>query len=275
MTLEKRLADGVLVINLDERVDRWQRFSEHAAPLLHPLEPQRLVAVKGYALAGFGQAPYFRGRQRDRTWAGRAGCILSHRTAIQKAAASGWQRVLILEDDIEIATDFPDLVGPLARALEKHDWGVCYLGFTDTIGPFRPCTKLTPHYELAQLYGCNTTHAYLVHERAYPFLLNALPDESSVWHWLTRNRAIDRWYARTLSRHLTVLAVSPSAINQQDDISDITGRAYEKTHTTSLPTLHPTTRLDYGLRCKLRALLLGLDGLYDEARGVIKRARGF
>lgn len=275
MTEDKWLADGALVINLDERADRWQRFTEHAAPLLHPLEPQRLSAVKGVAVAGFGQAPYFRNRKRDRTWAGRAGCALSHRAAIQKAATSGWQRVLILEDDIEIATDFPALATPLASALEENDWGVCYLGFTDPIGPFRPCTKLTARYDLAQIYGCNTTHAYLVHARAYPFLLSALPDESSVWHWLTRKRAIDRWYARTLSRHMAVLAVTPSAINQQNDISDITGRAHEKTHTTALPTLHRATRLDHTLRSTLRILQLGLEGLYDEARGLIKRTRGF
>jgi len=274
MSTSPPIADGVLVINLDERTDRWQAFLEQVAARLLPLSPSRLPAVKGVALPGFGQRPFFHGHKRDRTWAGRAGCTLSHRAAIEKAAAYDWKRVLILEDDIELAPDFDTTLGALSKALESEDWDICYLGYTDPIGPFRTHTPLTGGYRLDQLYGCNTTHAYLVNQRAYRFLLDRLPTESTVWQWLTRNRAIDRWYARTLSQQLTVIAPSRSLINQRDDISDITGRGNETAHITAI-SADTHTALPYNLARTWRKAWFWLEGLYDAARGWIKQQRGF
>lgn len=274
MSTHSPLADGVLVINLDERSDRWQSFMMNAADRLAPLVPIRLSAVKGVSLEGFGRKPYFHGRKRDRTWAGRAGCALSHRAAIEKAASSGWKRVLILEDDIQIEPDFDSLIDSLERALDTTPWDLCYLGYTDPIGPFRASTQLSGQYRLLQIYGCNAAHAYLVNQSAYSFLLSQLPTEQNVWRWLTRNRAIDRWYARTLSKTMTILALSTSIINQKNDISDITGRSYEKQHANAIPHYSRRT-LPYSVSKTLRQTLFWLQGLYDAGRGWIKRTRGF
>lgn len=274
MSAASRLADGVLVINLDERTDRWQSFLAETAGRLQPLTPTRLSAVKGTELPGFGQKPFFSGRKRDRTWAGRAGCALSHRSAIEHAAQNGWKKVLILEDDIQLSADFDDLLKPLETALDTEAWDICYLGYTDPIGPFRECIELPKQYKLCEIYGCNAAHAYIVRDSAYHFLLRELPTEHNVWTWLTRNRAIDRWYSRTLSRKMTVLAISTSIVNQRNDISDITGRSYEHQHITFLPQ-HPATSLPYGLVRVLRSTLFILEGAYDAVRGWIKRHRGF
>lgn len=274
MSTSPPLVDGVLVINLDERQDRWQGFLEQVSARLSPLVPTRLPAVKGIALPGFGQKPWFHGRKRDRTWAGRAGCTLSHRSAIAKASEKGWKRVLILEDDIELAPAFETVLGALPRVLDSEKWDICYLGYTDPIGPFRERATLPQGYRLDQLYGCNTTHAYLVNQSAYRFLLDRLPTESTVWHWLTRNRAIDRWYARTLSGHLIVLAVSQSIINQKNDISDITGRGNEQQHLNAI-SRNALSVLPYRLVKAWRHGLFWLEGCYDAARGWIKRRRGF
>ncbi|WEN43765.1 hypothetical protein CKCBHOJB_03395 [Thauera sp. GDN1] len=274
MSTHSPLADGVLVINLDKRSDRWQSFITNAADRLAPLIPIRLSAVKGVSLEGFGHKPYFHGRKRDRTWAGRAGCALSHRAAIETAARSGWKRVLILEDDIQFEHDFDALIEPLKQALDTTRWDVCYLGYTDPIGPFRESAQLSGQYRLVQIYGCNAAHAYLVNQSAYSFLLSQLPTRQSVWRWLTRNRAIDRWYARTLSRAMIVLALSTSIINQKDDISDITGRSYEKQHVTAIPDNARRT-LPYSVSKALRRTLFWLQGLHDAGRGWIKRKRGF
>ena len=274
MSAAPPIADGILVINLDERTDRWSDFIAQAAQRLAPLTPTRLSAVKGVTLDGFGQAPYFRGRKRDKTWAGRAGCALSHRAAIQEAARNRWKSVLILEDDIQLEPDFDDLLEPLEKVLSKSQWDICYLGYTDPIGPFREHARLSEHHKLYQIYGCNAAHAYLINQSAYPFLLSQLPTEDRIWKWLTRNRAIDRWYARTLSRTMTVLAVSKSIVNQKNDVSDITGRTYEKQHVTAIQS--QVGRPPYYAIARLtRRLRFWMEGLYDAARGWIKRLRGF
>ena len=269
------LAQGILVINLDDRPDRWQSLLREAGRHIDERHLERLSAIRGTTLNGYGRPPLFQGRRRDRTWAGRAGCALSHREAIALAARRRWKSVLILEDDVAFAADFDAQTVRLASALRNVHWDICYLGFTDPIGPFRQLSALSPPGALYQLYGCNTTHAYIVREAAYAKLLELLPTHETIWPWLTRNRAIDRWYARTLSRHFTVVAVSPSIINQDGSLSDITGRARDNAYQTAIPSPHTATGLPYEFARILRRLHFSLSGSYDALRGQIKRLRGF
>ena len=269
------LAEGILVINLDDRPDRWQSLLHEAGRHIDGTRLERLSAIRGTTLQGYGCPPLFRGRRRDRTWAGRAGCTLSHREAIALAARRGWRSVLILEDDVAFTADFDTQAARLAGALRDARWDICYLGFTDPIGPFRQLGDLSPPCALYQLYGCNTTHAYIVRDTAYAKLLELLPTHETIWSWLTRNRAIDRWYARTLSRHFSVVAVSPSIINQDDSVSDITGRARDNTYQTAISSPHARTGLPYEFTRILRRLHFFLSGSYDALRGLFKRMRGF
>jgi GR25 family glycosyltransferase involved in LPS biosynthesis len=270
----ERLADGILVINLDERPDRWRAVMAELAPHVDTGRLQRLPAVKGTALEGFGKPPLFRGRGRDKTWAGRAGCALSHREAIAFAKRQGWRSVLILEDDIQLAEDFTQVCDSLAESLVRNPWDICYLGFTDPVGPFREIADLYPEHKLYSIYGCNTTHAYLVRDTAYVSLLKQMPDRGSIWIWLTRNRAIDRWYARRLSRLFRVLAVSPSIIQQKQGVSDITGRNQEYCHITAVPA-DAVTMLPHRLARGLRRLGFTASNVYDSLRGRVKQSRGF
>lgn len=269
----RSLAEGVLVVNLDERQDRWATFLAEVAPALSPMNATRLSAVKGVRIPGYAERPWFRGRQRDKTWAGRAGCTLSHRNAIEHAVAQGWRRVLILEDDVESAADFRQVMPALVQALEKTEWDVCYLGYTDPVGPFRQVATLGESRTLYRMFGGMTTHAYLVNERAYSFLLRELPTQESVWSWVARHRAIDRWYARTLSRELVVLAVSPSILNQRADTSDITGRSHEGAHVVSIEA--QATAFPYAFAKHLRALGYTLGGCVDALRKQARRLTGF
>lgn len=269
------LAEGILVINLDDRLDRWQSLLREAGRHIDETRLERLSAIRGTNLPDYGRPPLFRGRRRDRAWAGRAGCALSHREAIALAARRGWHSVLILEDDAAFTADFDAQAAWLANALRDVRWDICYLGFTDPIGPFRQLSALTPPSALYQLYGCNTTHAYIVRDTAYAKLLELLPTRETIWPWLTRNRAIDRWYARTLSRHFTVVAVSPSIINQDDGVSDITGRANDNDYQTAIQSSHTAAGLPYEFARTLRRLHFSLSGAYDALRGQIKRLRGF
>ena len=67
---------------------------------------------------------------------------------------------------------------------------------------------------LHQVFGCNTAHAYLVSASAADRLLERLPQPPEIWQWLTRHRAVDRFYYRNLSPGLTVVALSPALIDQ-------------------------------------------------------------
>ncbi|MBN8764471.1 hypothetical protein [Thiobacillus sp. 63-78] len=268
------MIDGVLVVNLDSRPDRWQDVQARTAGFIPAEKLHRLPATLGATLPGFGVPPWFRGRKRDRTWAGRAGCALSHRAAIAHAKQQGWRTVLILEDDIELDPSLSEVLAVLPQALGNADWDVCYLGFTDPVSPYRTLASVPAGHRLCVVSGCSTTHAYLLRDSVYDLLLEKLPVIDSIWHWISRHRAIDRWYYRNLARYFNVCVVSPAIINQQGGFSDITQRLHEKVHTTHVPdTRHGV--LAYWMLGRLRWLSYRLAEPRDWLRGRIKQARGF
>lgn len=268
------LIDGVLVINLDNRPDRWQDVQDRTASFIPAHKLHRLSATLGAELPGFGVPPWFHGRKRDKTWAGRAGCTLSHRAAIEHARQQGWGTVLILEDDIELEPALADVLAGLPAALQASDWDVCYLGFADPVSPYRTLTDLPAGHSLCAVTGCSTTHAYLLKHSTYGVLLEKLPTAGTIWPWISRHRAIDRWYYRNLARYFNVCAVSPALINQQGGFSDITQRLHEKVHTTHIPDARQGT-LGFRLFGAWRWLNYRLAEPRDWLRGCIKQLRGF
>jgi glycosyl transferase family 25 len=124
------LADGILVINLDDRPERMTRIEELAVGHPHFSGWQRLPAVLGSRLAGFGNPPWFCGRKRDKAWAGRAGCVPSHRKAIKTALNAGWKRVCLMEDDVDFPQSFTPALDATIPWLAAHEeqWQIACLG---------------------------------------------------------------------------------------------------------------------------------------------------
>ncbi|RRQ21612.1 glycosyltransferase family 25 protein [Thiohalobacter thiocyanaticus] len=267
----------MLLINLDSRPDRLARFREQAAAVPALAGWQRLAAVAGTVLPGYGDAPWFRGRSRDRAWAGRAGCVLSHRRAIELARERGWRSVLILEDDVE----FDAALDAALRtpALAAAQWDICYLGYSRCLGPLQRLAALDAATSLYAVQGAYTTHAYLVRASLYDWLLQQLPDAADVWPWLARHRAIDRWYARHLAARFHVAAVSPTRVGQFSDFSDIGQRAPGPDRDRHLHGRLASDRAvgpaAFRLGLGLRRLQFALTGLWDVLRAGIKQLRGF
>jgi GR25 family glycosyltransferase involved in LPS biosynthesis len=271
--------DAVLVINLDHRIERWEQLRVESADLIPPEKLHRVPAVLGSEIPGFGKPPWFRGGNRANTWAGRGGCVLAHRRALELAKRAGWERILILEDDAAFDEEFTSLLNALESALFKSKlaWDICYLGFTEPQGPFKTLVTLSATRQLTRMYGCKCTHAYIVNAPLRDWLLVQLPDESTIWSWLAVNRAIDRWYLSTLGKSFHVLAVSPSIILQKDEFSDIVGRV---THYFSESSSHcsiPITSESptYGLRYFLRTQTTRLGRVYNYLSAIRKRFAGF
>jgi GR25 family glycosyltransferase involved in LPS biosynthesis len=268
------MIDGVLVVNLDNRPDRWRDVQAVTADFIPADKLHRLPATLGAALPGYGVPPWFRGRKRDKTWAGRAGCTLSHRAVIAYAKQQSWRTVLILEDDIELDPALGEVLAGLPVALHGNHWDVCYLGYTDPVSPYKTLAQLPAEHSLCAVSGCSTTHAYLLRDSSYETLLARLPEANTIWHWISRHRAVDRWYYRNLARYFKVCAVSPALINQQGGYSDITQRLHEKVHTTHVPDTR-LSMLTFHLLGAMRWLQYRLAEPRDWLRGRIKQSRGF
>lgn len=270
------LIDGAFVVNLDQRTDRWEQFQAATRDIIPAGKLHRLSACLGRELPGFGQRPWFRGGKRDQTWAGRAGCLLSHRRALLQARERGWRTVLLLEDDAEFSPAFNSVAAGLTAALQEYDWQVCYLGFTEPWGPGRKLAELSGGFALHQVHGGTTTHAYIVREAARDWILAHLPDETKVWSWLATHRAIDRWYQRQLGLEFPVVCVSPSMVNQSASVSDIaTTAGAAAISSDSTPTAPAVGNGLYYLGHAYRRIAVRLGCGVDHLRGLTRRWSGF
>jgi hypothetical protein len=271
------LIDAVLVINLDDRPERWHKLLAEAEGLIPEGKLHRISAVRGSDLSGYAKKPWFRGNRRDATWAARGGCVLAHRRALQTARDAGWDTVLVLEDDVTFTPALRDNCESLGAALESSTWDICYLGYTDPSPPWGYLAPLNHDAFLARVFGCNCAHSYIVKEAPRNWILNHLPDFPQIWSWLARHRAVDRWYLRTLGRHFHVTATSPSLINQTPGYSDIlvkeTDYLAEGTHVVAIPSdvISSYPYLSNGLRC----IQSRISEAYDFLRSIVKRFRGF
>lgn len=267
----------MVLINLDSRPDRLARFREQAAAVPALAGWQRLAATAGTGLPGYGRRPWFRGGRRDRVWAGRAGCVLSHRRAIELARAQGWRSLLILEDDVEFRAGLDAALQTPALATGR--WDICYLGYSRCLAPLQRLDALDDAQRLFAVQGAYTTHAYIVRASLYDWLLRRLPTETAIWPWLARHRAIDRWYARHLAAHFRVAAVSPTLVGQFSDFSDIGQRGPGSDRAAHLHGRLATERAvgpaAFRLGLGLRRLQFALTGIWDALRAGIKRVRGF
>lgn len=269
----------MLIINLDHRIERWEKLCAESDGIIPAGKLHRVSAVLGTEIADYGQTPWFRGGSRAKTWAARGGCVLAHRRALETARQAGWDRILILEDDATFDAEFPTSLDALQAALfgSRMEWDICYLGFTHPQGPFRHIANISGNRHLSQIYGCKCTHAYLLNTRLRDWLLEQLPDESRIWSWLAVNRAIDRWYMATLGQHFHVSAVSPSLVIQRSDFSDIVSRVTnhfgEDADQLTVPLT--TRKTAYPIRYQLRIQMTRIGRLYNYLSAFRKRFSGF
>lgn len=266
---------GTLVINLDQRPERLEYFRKTAASMPALSGWQRLPGIFGIGLPGFGEHPWFRGGKRDKQWAGRAGCILSHRNAIRRAQDENWDSVLILEDDTMFSGDFEQVL----RAVESRpDWDICYLGFNYPEPPYGPSEEIVPGREFVRVYGTSTAHAYILRKTTFQWILDQLPEEKDIWDWVAQFRAIDRWYARNLSRRFKVFVVSPGAVGQRNDFSDIGQRLGADDREDGFFQPLPPRRLEEKAFLAASNIVMRkftLQQWIDGIRGKIKKWKGF
>ncbi|PZQ45809.1 MAG: glycosyl transferase [Phenylobacterium zucineum] len=255
--------DGIAVINLDRRPDRWSAFQAAWGGETAGDRLVRVPACDGVTLKGYGESPWFRGRKRDRSWAGRAGCALSHKQALALIGERGWRRALILEDDAVPGPGLGD--GTLERALKREDWDLLYLGCQEARGPIRAAEP-----GLVWIRGALDAHAYVVDAALADWIVQRLPGEDRIWSWIAEQRAWDRWLRREIGREHAILACDPAIVVQAEGHSDIS--VAHRQDQGPPPLIKPSRG---GLDDLNRSFEAATEGYSDYLRGRIKRMTGF
>ncbi len=222
------LIDAVLVLNMPECEARWQSFKERAAERVPMDKVHKIAAVKGVDVPGYGEFPYFRGDLGERAprWGGAAGCTLSHRKAVEYARERDWERVLILEDDVEVSEELEAVAPMLAQAVaQAREPYLFYLGFhkPNPYGVQKVQWGASAGGGVWKVEGVLAAHAYIVPRSMYDPLLRYLPDASRIWAWMGEYKAVDEFYHLYAASCIgcSVYAVYPCLIRQVGKSSTI------------------------------------------------------
>src|SRR4051812_39632643 len=113
----------VFVINLELSADRRANMSALLEPL--HINYSFFKAVNGHALDIDSLPAYAKTRRRlafgrDLT-KGEIGCLLSHRAVYQHMVDNNIDRALVLEDDVEIEPNFPQIIEEIIQSPVQWD----------------------------------------------------------------------------------------------------------------------------------------------------------
>lgn len=147
---------NILVINLDERVDRLDYMTKHLSEM-----NQQFIRISAVCM------PFNGGR----------GCSLSHAKALLFAKEKKWDKVLILEDDASLRKNFETSLETMFCELPEN-WMAVFLG----PGRVKKVAYNNSHsIRLCQGDGGYLTgsHAIIYRDTSYEMCIKALMDDSA------------------------------------------------------------------------------------------------
>ena len=109
----------IYVINLPYRRDRLREMAEQLDKIELSFDSPVVQLFRGVRPESAGGFPSV----------GARGCFLSHLEVLRDACKRGFERILILEDDLNFAPNFNGLMGNVKPALEQVNWSVFYGGY--------------------------------------------------------------------------------------------------------------------------------------------------
>lgn len=151
---------------------------------------------------------------------GALGCSMSHLKCLEMAKKSGWDHVMILEDDITFL-DPEVFVKQFNEFLSIHKvWDVVLIG-GNIVPPYQ-----TVDSTCVKVSKCQTTTGYIVRSHYYDILIENI--RNGVNHLLKEPEkhiiyAIDKYWFTLQQQHLWYLII-PLTVTQREDYSDIEKR---------------------------------------------------
>ncbi len=122
--------DKIFCINLERRSDRWEKINSKFKDF--GLSVEKFRGYDGQLLKHFVDENI-----RVRRTGGYLGCLLSHLEIYKTALSRGYERILILEDDVAIHKNLHLEFERVANELRVENWDLLYLGSANFTESFR------------------------------------------------------------------------------------------------------------------------------------------
>lgn len=176
----------IFVINLDRDVERMASMA--VGLRARGLGYVRVPAVLGKEVPGWENlvdAELYGARNRNAMpRAGEVGCYLSHLRAMEEFLRTGAPWCVILEDDVDVLPDCPDVLKALGR---RDDWDLAKLFCFHSGMPVRKRALTPRHHLVVHLTRTTSSAAYAINRRAAETLLRSMrPITEQVDHALDR-----------------------------------------------------------------------------------------
>lgn len=207
-------------VNLDKRTERRAKMEQTLTRV-----GLRLVAER---TRGMLPEEYHGPASRIKTMLSRPqkgaiGCHFSQVSIMERASDKG-RHAFVMEDDLDICSDFLERMQIIDDFCAKHPWDIIWLGGTFHVGPpwwhkdnaktgWRDAIQ-TDHPRMMRTYGAFCTYAYIVNHSSIPKVLKGID------RILPESMGID-WAMIQLQPDLFTYAFVPGCIKQYDHMSDI------------------------------------------------------
>ena len=197
-----------ILINLDADTGRYRRVADRLTEL--GLSWERFSAVDGNRLAPVHERFIDRQAPPGVFTPGETGCWISHRLAQEVIANGPDEMGLILEDDVSIGRDLPEVLESIENgAIGKFD--VIRLHRLRTRKEYVPCRRLDPKYSVGLMKPFDLgTQAYVVTRRAARHLSDRAPRMA-----VAADRVLSEpWHS---GHDLVILSIDPPVVLHDDE----------------------------------------------------------
>jgi len=203
--------DRIFIINLDKRVDRWNKIILQLEQLkINNYERFSAIIpdIDNINKKYFNNFTYPKSHKVTKQYyIGAIGCKLSHYNIVKLCKQRNYKNVLILEDDVILNSNIDNRFRKIIQNNKDIDWDMLYLG-----GNYIKGNKINS--SLFKIKKCLTTHAYAIKNILYDFILN---------NCLQSGTEIDVFYTNIQSK-FNCYGIQKPLAHQADDFSDIQGR---------------------------------------------------
>lgn len=202
----------VFVINLAHRKDKWQLVTQQLEKM-NIYNYERFDAIKpDISEVSTEYFEYFKKHNNsdgpDETYAvGGMGCKLSHLAVINIAKNRGYERTLVLEDDVEFRPDAPKVFSAATEQVQSlNQWQMLY--FTGNHG--KNYTNIAAN--LIKIGSSHSTVGYAVHKSVYDTIVEYGPKQF---------KHIDVFYKERIHPFFNCYCIQPHLVWNMDGYSDI------------------------------------------------------
>jgi GR25 family glycosyltransferase involved in LPS biosynthesis len=153
-TLIENFFDGIFVISLKRCHDRRQRLMAHLSKIGGSHFAQKIIFIDG--IEPMASTPPFDDENI-------MGCFLSHLSLLEQAQKSGYERILILEDDCLIHRSFFTDAETVIGELTRKEWNAVFFGHfrndlsSSLMGKQNKFVHISDCYAAVWFYGINRT----------------------------------------------------------------------------------------------------------------------